>query len=178
MLSKAKTLYQVKLILDYLPAEEYRLIPQETIDYIENNFEYDENFTINPDIPLEDQDIDDATYELLDRIVKLTERAREEEERKALDNAEKDEYLKFIKKSNQDYDMKMENIKLKKLVQMLKDENSKIKEAKELLSRYNELLKQSEEEIEKLEKSNRDLYNCINELPNIIKKIFLKNFNS
>ena len=43
MLSKAKLLYQVKLILDYLPKEEYNLIPQETIYYIEDNFEYDEN---------------------------------------------------------------------------------------------------------------------------------------
>lgn len=33
MLSKAKAIYQVKLILDYLPDEEYKLIPQETIDY-------------------------------------------------------------------------------------------------------------------------------------------------
>ena len=40
MLTKAKSLYQVKLILDYLPEEEYDLIPQETIDYIEDNFEY------------------------------------------------------------------------------------------------------------------------------------------
>lgn len=44
MLSKAKALYQVKLILDYLPEEEYKLIPKETIEYIENNFEYDEFF--------------------------------------------------------------------------------------------------------------------------------------
>ena len=32
MLSKAKALYQVKLILDYLPEEEYKLIPKETIN--------------------------------------------------------------------------------------------------------------------------------------------------
>lgn len=37
MLSQAKVLYQVKLILDYLPEEEYKLIPQEMIDYIEDN---------------------------------------------------------------------------------------------------------------------------------------------
>ena len=33
MLTKAKMLYQVKLILDYLPEEEYNLIPKETINY-------------------------------------------------------------------------------------------------------------------------------------------------
>ena len=32
MLTKAKMLYQVKLILDYLPEEEYNLIPKETIN--------------------------------------------------------------------------------------------------------------------------------------------------
>ena len=37
MLSQAKVLYQVKLILDYLPEEEYKLIPQEMIDYIEDS---------------------------------------------------------------------------------------------------------------------------------------------
>lgn len=55
MLSQAKVLYQVKLILDYLPEEEYKLIPQEMIDYIEDNFEYDENFSIDPEIPLENK---------------------------------------------------------------------------------------------------------------------------
>ena len=73
MLSKSKALYQVKLILDYLPEEEYKLIPQETIDYIEDNFEYDENITINPDIPLERQKIDDKAYELLDKIINQAE---------------------------------------------------------------------------------------------------------
>ena len=38
MLSNRKMLYQVKLILDYLPEEEYRLIPQDMINYIENNY--------------------------------------------------------------------------------------------------------------------------------------------
>ena len=73
MLSKAKALYQVKLILDYLPEEEYSLIPKETIEYIENNFEYDENFLIDPKIPLEKQKIDDKAYEMLEKIIKATE---------------------------------------------------------------------------------------------------------
>ena len=64
MLSQAKVLYQVKLILDYLPEEEYKLIPQEMIDYIEDNFEYDENFSIDPEIPLEKQKIDDKAFKL------------------------------------------------------------------------------------------------------------------
>ena len=57
MFTKAKSLYQVKLILECLPEEEYKLIPEETINYIEDNFEYDENIAIDPNIPLEKQNI-------------------------------------------------------------------------------------------------------------------------
>ena len=39
MLTNKKVLYQVKLILDCLPDNEYALIPKDTIDYIENNYE-------------------------------------------------------------------------------------------------------------------------------------------
>ena len=70
MLYRAKALYQVKLILECLPEEEYKLIPQEKIDYIEENFEYDENFRIDPKKPLEKQKIDDKAYDLLEKIVK------------------------------------------------------------------------------------------------------------
>ena len=59
-----------KYFLDYLPEEEYKLIPQDTIDYIEQNMEYDENIKISEDIPLEKQRIDDKTYEILEDIMK------------------------------------------------------------------------------------------------------------
>ena len=72
-MTKSEALYQVKLILDYLPEEEYKLIPKETIDYIEENFEYDENISIDPNIPLENQNIDDKAYEFLDKVIKSTE---------------------------------------------------------------------------------------------------------
>ena len=70
MFTKAKSLYQVKLILECLPEEEYKLIPQETINYIEDNFEYDKNIAIDPNIPLEEQNIDNKTYEFLDKVLK------------------------------------------------------------------------------------------------------------
>ena len=174
MLSKAKALYQVKLILDYLPEEEYKLISKETIDYIEDNFEYDENFSIDPNIPLEKQKIDDKAYEMLDKIVKATEMAKKEN--KSIEDTEMDAYLKEVRESNQNYNAKIENIRLKNLVEILKKENSKIPKAKDLLSEYKEALKQKEDEIEKLKKNNQDLYNCIQGLPKIIKKLFIKNF--
>lgn len=175
MLSKAKALYQVKLILDYLPEEEYKLIPKETIEYIENNFEYDENFSINPNIPLEKQKIDDKAYEILDKIVKATEVTKNEN--KLHDKAKMNAYIQEVKESNQNYNDRIENIRLKNLVEMLKKENSKILKAKDLISDYKDALKQKEDEIEKLKKNNQDLYNCIQGLPKIIKKIFIKDLN-
>ena len=175
MLSKAKALYQVKLILDYLPEEEYSLIPKETIEYIENNFEYDENFLIDPKIPLEKQKIDDKAYEMLEKIIKATELTKEES--KTYDSAKINTYLKEVKKSNENYNTKIENIRLKNLIEELKNENSKIPKAKDLISNYIDALKKKEDEIEELKKNNQDLYNYIQGLPKIIKKIFLKDFN-
>ena len=173
MISKAKALYQVKVILDYLPEDEYKLIPKETLDYIENNFEYDENFTINPSIPLEKQKIDDKAYEILDKIVKSAETNKKEN--KSVNNAKMEAYLQKVRESNKDYNARIENIRLKNLVEMLKKENSKIPEARDLLSEYKDALKQKDNEIEKLKKNNQDLYECIQGLPKIIKKLFIKN---
>lgn len=176
MLSKEKALYQVKLILDYLPEEEYKLIPKETIKYIEDNFEYDENISIIPNIPLDKQKIDDKTYEILDEIIKSTDMAKEEN--KITDKANITEYLKEVRESNQNYNAKIDNIRLKKLVEILKKENSKIPQAKDLIINYKEVLDKKNNEIEKLKKANQDLYDCIQGLPKIIKKMFIKDFDT
>ena len=125
MLSKDKALYQVKLILDYLPEEEYKLIPKETIDYIEDNFEYDENIVVDPKIPLEQQKIDDKAYEILDKI--LNEVSKKEDE--SLDNRI-NTYIQEVENSNQNYNIQIENIRLKNLVEMLKKENNKMMKLK------------------------------------------------
>lgn len=172
MISKEKALYQVKLILDYLPKEEYNLIPQETIDYVENNYEYDENFTINPNIPLEEQHIDDKAYEMLDKIIK------EAENNKIQNN--QDELLAYVekaKKENQEFDIKEENIRLKNIIEILEKENKKIPKAKNLIEEYKKALKQKETEIELLKRTNQDLYKSINKIPKIIRKIFVKDIN-
>ncbi len=83
-------------------------------------------------------------------------------------------YLNQVKESNKNYNARVNNIRLKKLVQTLKNENSKIPKAKELISEYKEVLKQKDKEIENLKKNNQDLYNGIQRLPKIIRKIFLK----
>lgn len=172
MLSKAKALYQVKLILDYLPEEEYKLIPKETIEYIENNFEYDESIKINPSIPLENQKIDDKAYEILDKIVKSTEVTKNEN--KLQDNAKMDAYIQKVKESNQNYNAKIENIRLKNLVEILRKENSKIPKAKDLISDYKEALKQKDNEIARLKECNQNLYKYIQRVPKFLRKIFMR----
>ena len=100
-MTKSKALYQVKLILDYLPKEEYDLIPQETIDYIEDNFEYDETFSLNPELPLEEQNIDDKAYDFLEKVIKQAEKTKK--------NAYVEElkpYLEIVKSSNKDFETK------------------------------------------------------------------------
>lgn len=170
MLTKEKSLYQVKLILNYLPEEEYKLIPKETINYIETNFEYDENITIDPNIPLEEQKIDYKAYEMLDKIIK--------------DIEEKSNYFKtkenskdIKKETSKNYNAEIENIKLKNLVEVLQKENLKISKAKTLLEEYKEALNKKEKEIEKLKLTNEQLYDNIHKLPKFIRKIFLKDYN-
>lgn len=169
MLTKAKVLYQVKLILDYLPQEEYDLIPQETIDYIEDNFEYDENVKINPDIPLEKQNIDDKTYEFLDKIINQTESYIKKQK-----NTEIDDYVKSVKESNSNFENNIENIRLKKLIDVLQKENSKIPKAKDLLQEYKDTLKAKDDEIQKLKRNNENLLSMYNSIPKFIRKLFVK----
>lgn len=164
MLSKRKMLYQVKLILDYLPEEEYRLIPQDMINYIENNYEYDENIKINPNIPLEKQSIDDKTYEMLNKIEKQT-----------LNNTKDiDNYIEKVKKENKEFNIKIENAKLKNKLEVLEKENERIPKAKALLEEYNSALKQKETEIKRLKEKNQKLNNYIKKIPKILRNIFTK----
>lgn len=162
MLTKEKSLYQVKLILDSLPLEEYEMIPEEIIEEIENNLEYDENIIIDPTIPLQEQDIDDKTYEMLDRIIKKVENSN---------NIEEIEEFEEI-------DLEEENIKLKNIIEALKEENSKIPKAKILLEEYKEVIREKDEEIGRLKINNERLYKSIEKLPKIIRKIFIKDIKS
>ena len=124
---------------------------------------------------LKNKKIDGKAYEMLDKIVKATEATKREN--RLQDSAKMNAYIQEVKESNQNYNAKIENVRLKNLVETLKKENSKIPKAKDLLSDYKNALKQKEDEIEKLKKNNQDLYNCIQGLPKIIKKLFIKDFN-
>ncbi len=169
MLTKEKALYQVKLILDYLPKEEYQLISKETIDYIEDNFEYDENLTIDPKVPLEKQKIDDKAYNFLEKIIRETEKNKKAKY--------KPQVAKLVEKSkmeNEQFETSLENIRLKDLIESLKKENEKLPKAKELIEEYKNALVLKEEENENLKKVIEQLQSTINAIPKFIRKIFVK----
>jgi len=169
MLTKSKSLYQVKLIIDCLPKDEYKLIPQETIDYLEKNLEYDEKIVIHPDIPLEDQNIDNKAYDMLEKIMKQVE-----ENKKKSIKQQTEEYVKNIRGSNKEFDMKIENIELKKIIKRLEEENSKLPKAKKLVEEYQKVLKQKYNQIKELKEKNSYLYEYIDNIPKLIRKIFIK----
>ncbi len=170
MLARGKSLYQVKLILDCLPIEEYKLIPKETIDYIEKNFEFDSNIVIDPSIPLEKQNIDDSTYNFLEKILKQID------EDKANNLENKHPSRQMAQSDNSD--VNLENIRLKDLVERLRIENDKIPKAKEIIVQYQQLLEEKDNEIKKLKENNQQLYKIIQRTPKIIKRLFLRDFNS
>lgn len=172
MLSKGKALYQVKLILDYLPREEYELIPKDKIKYIEENFEYDENIKVDQNIPLEKQNIDEKTYKILDEIVKSIENNKNSN---IVSADEISEYVANVKEKNKEFDVKIENIRLNNLIELLRKENGKIPKARELIEEYKVALKQKEAEIENLKKKNEQLYEEYKKIPSFIRKIFIKN---
>ena len=144
------------------------MIPTETIDYIEENFEYDENISIDNNIPLENQNIDEKTFEILDKIVKKIELDKKENDNKKVKG-----YINEIKKSNESYNVKLENIRLKNIIETLEKENSKIPKAKELLEEYQKLIGQKNNKISILINVNKGLNENINKIPKILRKIFI-----
>ena len=168
-MTKEKALYQAKLIIDQLSEEEYNLIPKDFIDYINENMEYDENIKINPDLPIEEQDIDDKTYDILEEMLSKIDK-----------NAIQDiEDKDGIQEGSAEFDsLKNENLQLKELTERLKKENSKIVQIKDLVQDYKDELNKKTKEIEELKAQNEDLLNSIKKAPKLIRKLYFKEFES
>ncbi len=168
-MTKEKALYQAKLIIDELSEEEYNLIPKEFLDYINNNMEYDENIKINPALPIEEQDIDDKTYDILEEMLSKIDK-----------NAIKDiEDKGGNQEGSAEFDsLKNENLQLKELTERLKKENSKIVQIKDLVQDYKDELSKKTKEIEDLKAQNEDLINSIKKAPKLIRKLYFKEFES
>lgn len=143
-MTKGKTIYQVKLILEHLPEEEYKLIPKHVIEYINENAEYDESIKIDPSIPLEKQEIFETSYKMLDTIIKEVEaKPKKDNNRIKVENSknmqnenliqdyvrklkEKDSEIEELKKKNQQlYDYLKKIPKIIRFI-FIKDENKKL----------------------------------------------------
>lgn len=82
--------------------------------------------------------------------------------------------MNTVRDSNDNFNMKMENIKLKNLIKTLEKENSKLPKAKKLLEEYKDVLKQKYTQVDELKEDNIYLYEYINKIPGFIRKIFVK----
>lgn len=83
-------------------------------------------------------------------------------------------YIEKVKKMNEYYDSKIENVKLNNLIKDLKKENKKISKAKELFEGYKQLVKEKDFEIKRVQKENLKLNNDLEKIPWIIRYIFIK----
>ena len=161
MLSKPQYLYQAKLIIDCFPKKDYDSIPKETLKYIEDNMKVDSNIVINPEISLEEQDIDPQTWEFLQKI--------------ADDVSDREFYLKLANEQNEGYKARVDNINLNKDVSKLQKENQKLPKAKELIYGYQKVISNKDEEIKKLEQECNSLKEMLNRIPKFIRMLFLRN---
>lgn len=163
-MTKEKALYQTKLIIESLSEEEYNLIPNNFIEYINSNYEYDENISINPELSLEEQQIAPETYSILNEMLGT------------MDKQKIELVSEKIKVTEEYEDLKDENIELKSLIESLKKENDKIFQVKDLVVDYKNELQKRMNEIENLKKQNQELYSSIKKAPWIIRKLFFKDF--
>ena len=163
-MTKEKAFYQAKLIIDNLDEKEKMLIPQEFIDYVEENMEYDPSIVIYADVPLEQQKIDDKTYDILEEMLSKIDKKK----------------IKEIEEQNQHdyYYLKNENMKLKQQYQKQKFDNEKIIKIKDLVQDYKTELNKKTQEIERLKKINDDLYKNIKSTPWIIRKLYFKKIDN
>ena len=174
MVAKDKALYQVKVILDYLPRDEYALISPETIEYIDENYEFDENFSLDLNVPLYEQKISSKVYSVLKKVVKEIETNAEIYKDIQLDNMSNEDVQKNLRIT------KSENLKLKQMIENLKVNSDKVDDAKQLVIDYRQVLTNKDDEIIKLkeqlssvQKDNEDLIGMMNKVPSFFRKLFI-----
>lgn len=161
-MTKEESLYQVKLILECLEFDDYRKISDETWNYIEENMEYNENITIDPNRPLEEQNIDEKSMDFLEKVIKEIENYKDEPIYED-EGSEKADNLSDYSKEE-----------LIELVERYKKQSDKVSKAKGLVLDYDAVLKKNAEEIDSLKKTNADLYKKIKKCPKLVRKLFFK----
>lgn len=158
MLTKAKAMYQTWLIIEGLPKTEQNLISRELLEEIESSMEYDENITIDFDIPLEKQNLDEKTWSMLEKVLKS---ARE-------NGYQENKHDRINDETNNVEKIKLKNITLTKQLQEMTEKS------KDLIKDYKKAFETSQAENEKLKKNCEDLISSLNKIPKWIRRIFLK----
>lgn len=149
MLTKAKAMYQVWLVIEGLSEKEKKLIPKELIDEIKNTMEIDESISIDFSIPLEKQINDEKVWKTLDNIIKKVE-------------ANKRNEANVVINSNID-------------TNTLTDELQNFKrESKELVLQYKKAYEDCKEKYEELKIKYDSLENSVNSIPKWVRKLFIK----
>ena len=171
MLTQPQYLYQAKLIIDCFPKEDYDSIPRETLKYIEQNMQVDPNIVINPDISLEEQNIDSQTWQFLKKIADdISDKEFYEEYKNEIN-----EYINRADEQNKGFIARIDNINLTKDISKLKQENQKLPEAKELIFGYQKVIDNKDKKIKELEQECNTLKEMLNRIPKFIKMLFLRN---
>ncbi len=83
-------------------------------------------------------------------------------------------YINKVKESNKNYYLKIENVKLKKIINKLENENEKIYKAKNLIEDYKKVLERKNNEISSLKSEINYLSECLNRIPKVFRRIFIK----
>lgn len=83
-------------------------------------------------------------------------------------------FVSKVKEENEEFDTKIENVKLAKLVENLKKENAKIPKMKYLATKYKNELSEKSKKVIELKKENQVLYSEFKKIPKFVRKIFIK----
>lgn len=194
-MTKEKAMYQTWLVIEKLPEEERKLIPQDIIEEIEDTMEHDETIVIDSTIPMEKQKLDDKTWNMLEKIIKRIEKAGHKIEKENISDSEKyvedvkkenekfsqgdknfnqseiNEYVQNVKIENNANQIMLENIKLTRQVGELQNQVAKVDEAKVLISDYNSALIEMKKENERLKSENNKIKENCEALINTINRL-------
>lgn len=154
MLTKEKAMYQTWLIIEGLSAKERNMISKELLERIKSTMEYDENIKIDFSIPLEEQNLDLQTWEMLYRIIQDVGGIKY----KANITLDSDEIESI----------RLENIALNEEIQEFK------KNSEELVVKYKEECEKLLAENNKIKEDCNSLINTMNLIPSFIRKVFIK----
>ncbi len=171
MLTNEKAMYQAYLVIENLPENEKNLIPQEEIEKLKNGMKIDEKIKINPSISLVKQKIDDKTLKILASILKKVKIDESKIENNFIEIREVKDVMDIKKIS----ELLTENYILNEKIINIENSNQKLEEYKEIAFKFKSVLEILNNEKEKLLEKLKKVNKAYEELPSLVKKLFIKN---